>query len=257
MASSKDPYGIGVILKALEMIRANMSLLLLVFLPLYAIWAWAVLALANMSFEHSLAEGGLNVPLYMLRIFGYQALLALGGSVLAVMWHRAVLSPDAMVPPPGRVLGYIGWSFLIWLMVLVISLVPGLLGGVLLTAMGQQFTIVLFVIIYALSLVIAWATLRVGLVLPATSIGDRDMTMFGSIAATEGRGVALWIVAGFQGLAWYAADQVNFWMYRLGLPLADVVSQVVTALALLVGLAILTALYDDHRRAAPAQETGA
>ena len=247
-ARKADPFGFLLTGKAIALIGSRIGILLLVFLPLYAIWTWGMFSLANsaMAVEGALTGGASGI---FLRIAAYQVLLALGGAVLAVMWHRAVLLPDGIAPPPGRVLGYIGWTFLIWLVMLAVTIIPGLLSWALFQILGPDAFTLMRVVAWLLNLVLAYLILRVGLVLPATSVGDSDMDMLRSIFVTGGRGLGLWIVAFLPILFLQLKGWAGPLLYKIDVGLAQAGGQVLTALGLLFGLAVLTALYDDHLKA--------
>lgn len=174
------------------------------------------------------------------------ALLSLFASLwIAVQWHRYVLlseSPEGWVPPFNgpEVLGYLGRSILIGLLVVLVMLAISTMVAVLvLPLFGTAATGVVGAAALFVAMILFY---RLAIVLPAGSIG-RKMTLGEAMTITRGHSGTVVVLAlltvGFSFLL-----QVPTMLDGGGTgPITVVYQLVVQWIALLLGVGTLTALY--------------
>lgn len=177
-------------------------------------------------------------------------LLAFGSviafSLMAVLWHRYVLADDDMragglMPAPGVVGGYIGRSILLGLILMLLMLPILFVVGIAGAATGGNL-IAIGLVGIAAAAVLAWVSLRLSLVLPATAL-ERPIG-FGASWRESGRasGTIFWLAVVLallnQGLEWLTQP-----FSSLPLPLLVLLQVVLTVITTLISVSVLTTLY--------------
>lgn len=160
----------------------------------------------------------------------------------AVAWHRFVLQEEyvGMVAPfsGGRVLGYVGRSLLLGLLLFLLMIPALFLLVPLFSAATQSGSLLLILPIgLALSVFLNWLLVRWSLILPAGAV-DRKLRIGESWKATAPVSVAILVpIVVVSGVTLVLQQLVGF------LPFGVVLSWLFTWLQMLVNLALLTTLY--------------
>lgn len=188
----------------------------------------------------------------------------------AVAWHRHVIlgeQPGTLLPPwpGGRLLGYVGRSILVFIVVAVISIGPLILASAIAPTstsddpmdgtmrsyefggMPPDFSPLSLVVWVVLAALIWGVSLRVGLILPAGAI-DRPKTLGETWGATKGRFLNLFAPLGLVIAVVFAVLDLTTSVFSFG-GVAELAS---VWLQSMIGIGILTRLHIGFFGSAPA-----
>jgi hypothetical protein len=166
--------------------------------------------------------------------------------LIATGWHRLVLRPEHIKPTVGQVFFYL-WRViqqtLLYLPIVVFFVLIAISNPDPIAtenmAQGLGFTL----IDLAYSLIIGWVLLRTGLILPAAAVSDDRVGFSASWRATQPWAAALWWIAALEVILWrgklWLTDLASLWSETFGF----VIDLLLYPLPFLLGLAILTYLY--------------
>ena len=216
--------------------------------PLFGLSTVDVASAANLQ---ALIQGHPAGPIASVVAFFIAALYFFSMSWIAVGWHRFILLEEypRLVPylPLRQVLGYLGRSFAIGIVVVAVGIPIGLIGGAAAGPFAAQggasvgVLIALFVIVLMAS-ILRYVWLRLGIVLPSAAVGSPMPILSGwRISAPIGGTiftVSLILVTLNLG--------INLTVPQLlgGIPVVgQLVTLAVSWTTLMVGASILTTLY--------------
>ncbi|WP_415402481.1 hypothetical protein [Tateyamaria sp. SN3-11] len=181
-----------------------------------------------------------NVGLVILAFF----LMAVGYLTMVAAWHRFVLLPadrrdEGFTPGAGIVLGYLGRSLLLGILIGVLA-IPVLIP-VGLVAAGTGSDALAGLVAIPLFAVLGWVFFRLSLILPACTIGH-NLTFRESWQATAPLVVTIFMLMIVMAIVDFA---LNIVMGALPLTsiIGGVVTVVISVLYALVSASILTTLY--------------
>ncbi|MGB3314109.1 MAG: hypothetical protein WBB85_06835 [Albidovulum sp.] len=164
---------------------------------------------------------------------------------VAVAWHRYCLReeyPGAIVPAfhLDRILGYFGWSILIMLVAILVSLVAGtIIGG--LAAITQSAALA-GLLWFGWFGVLLWFIQRLSLVLPASAINE-GKSLRQSWEATRPISGTILAVALMFALFSALVGQAALPLFGVSLVLGGVINGIAQWISTMLGLSILTTIY--------------
>jgi hypothetical protein len=164
---------------------------------------------------------------------------------VAVAWHRYCLReeyPGAIVPAfhLDRILGYVGWSILILLVAILVSLVAGtIIGGIAAMAQSPQIAALLWFVWLG---VLLWFIQRISLVLPASAVNE-SKTFRESWDATRPISGTILAVALMFALFSLLLGQAALPFLGVSVILGGVINGVAQWISTMLGLSILTTIY--------------
>ena len=181
-------------------------------------------------------------------LFATLALALVTGLWIAVAWHRYVLrveQPGAAVPPfhGDRILSYLGNSLLIVLILIPVSIVLGLIVGLLASPFVSSaepslaVALVFGLLVYVPVVIIGY---RLSVVLPASALGE-PLGLGGAWAATQGEAGTILALALVSLVSAFVIDLPA--TYLLGGIAAQLWTVATQWVVLMVGISILTTLY--------------
>jgi hypothetical protein len=175
------------------------------------------------------------------------SLIALAGSIwIGVAWHRYVLLVETtgLVPPlrAGRMLGYLGTSLLIGLILAVGIGLP----GVLLLRVVSQGSPSLFIPVMTVMFLAAFVvSFRLSTALPGSALGARQ-SIADAWRATSGSTYTLLGLAVLVGVFSWLLQKAGQPFLRFGLVPFAVATAVTTWISMMVGFSVLTTLYGHY-----------
>ncbi len=234
---------------AISLVQKNLAAIVRHMLPVYAVWTVGIAALkyvengqfrvAPLGVEQ--AEG-VQTTMMAFASFAIGAVFSLVAyPYLAAAWHRIVLRPDAVRPSKGQVADYLGR--LLQQSIIVTPLFIAL-GFFFVWHSAPPAGGMMDIANYGFGALLGWIFLRIGLVLPAASVGRTDFGISQSWRATKGAGLALVLVAAFEMALWTVCDKIIQGADAVSGLLGVGTEAVLWPLPFLVGLAILTKLYE-------------
>ena len=246
--SSNRWTSLDLTIQAIQMIAAHWKQILIVLVPIYA-FQWGVLVFferfAGLFIDGVVTEGVQGLFKFWSLGVGFIVIWIIGAACLAVLWHRLVLRPNAIKPPLSALGRYFWYAFLLWLALAIVAWLLLAVGGMMLRGVSpsqyEQFSYFwpFLVLSLVMSTVFTWLWIRFGLVLPASAVGDKDMTFVFSWFETQRASWSIFVLALIEGVLWLAMDQIGA---QSGLGAADFL---LTPLPVLLGLAALSVLYRD------------
>lgn len=206
--------------------------------------AVAAIALVIIAFMLSGSPANTTDPSGVWRLLAMNCVMLVGLAIMIAAWHRYVLLPeeergDGFTPSIGIVLGYLGRSILLALVVSLVSVPFFLIAASAIGGGGSS--IMLELVTLPLNIALGWLLLRWSLILPACAIG-RKLSVRDSWNATEplsGTIFGLTVLLAGLGLA------MNLILKAL-LPLnvaGEVIGIAASLLFALVSASVLTTLY--------------
>lgn len=228
--------------RAFQMIAAHWKTIFIVMIPVYAVQWGPLYFFERLSGGPAELMAGDDLKSFFrvwFAILAFALIWAVGGAFLAVLWHRLVLRP-AKFWPPLSALGWYLWQALKLILLLMVS--GWILLGVFSFFSGgvspYYFAIFwLFGILASVAFTYFWV--RLGLVLPASAVENKDMTLVFSWFETKEASWSIIVLALVEGILWAAIDELTYWA---GLPDAYFF---LSFLPVLFGLAALSVLYQD------------
>ena len=164
---------------------------------------------------------------------------------VAVAWHRFCLReeyPGAMMPAfhGDRMLGYLGWSILIMLVAILVSI----LAGIVISAIGAvtQFRALSALLWLGWFGVLLWFIQRISLVLPASAVNERQ-SFRKSWEATRPISGPILAVSVLFALFSVLMGQVALPFANVSMVLGGVLNGVAQWVSMMLGLSILTTIY--------------
>ncbi len=179
---------------------------------------------------------GLVVAAFLLMAIGYLTMVA--------AWHRYVLLPQdqrsgGFTPSAGIVLGYLGRSILLGLLMMLLA-IPVFIPVGIIAAATNSVLVSAIASIPAIAILI-WVFLRLSLILPACTI-HHDMKIRASWDATKDLSGTIAMLTIIMALADFLINQVLGLLPSASI-LGGVVSVVISVLYALVSASVLTTLY--------------
>lgn len=174
------------LIEALRLIRANTRGVVTRLLPAYALW-FAVIVLVEAWYDAGGSARGDWAWVLELSVFA--GIMVFGGALLAVIWHRIAMVPDASVTLArgyGRYL--VAFTVIILLYAALLTVTNVLFMQLILSGTGFSVTGILLgdIVFPALiTLLLPWAYLRVGLILPAAALSETGFSIRDSWSATR------------------------------------------------------------------------
>lgn len=164
---------------------------------------------------------------------------------VAVAWHRYCLReeyPGAMMPAfhGDRMLGYLGWSILIMLVAILVSVV----AGIVISAVGAitQSHALAALLWLGWFGTLLWFIQRISLVLPASAVNEQK-SFRQSWEATRPLSGTILAVALIFALFSVLLGQVALPFYNASFVLGGLISAVTQWISTMLGLSILTTIY--------------
>lgn len=229
------------------MIAAHWKQVLIVLVPInilaFAFFEFSVGNLIGMISAVSNAQAFFKVWAIGLALI---LLWIIGAACLAVLWHRLVLCRSKIWPPLGALGRYFWYAFLLSLILAIVSwLIFTVFGGVVLRAVSPtqlsqaSFYWPFLVFSFVSGTLFTFFWIRFGLVLPASAIGDKDMTFVFSWFETQHASWSIFVLAFVEGVLLIAVEEVTNrgWFSGAGFFL--------NSFPVLLGLAALSVLYRD------------
>jgi hypothetical protein len=175
------------------------------------------------------------------------SLIALAGSIwIGVAWHRYVLLVETtgLVPPlrARRMLGYLGNSLLIAVILVILIGVPGFLMMRVAGSGGRSLAVAVLTAIWLAALVIS---LRLSTALPGSALGARQ-SIADAWRATSGSSLTILGLAIIVGVFSWLLSKAGQPFLRFGLVPFAVATAVTTWISMMVGFSVLTTLYGHY-----------
>jgi hypothetical protein len=163
---------------------------------------------------------------------------------IAVAWHRFILldeRPAGLLPPfeGGRVLSYFGYSLLLGFIAVPVVVVVSLVVGGMAAIAGPPILVIALPIMVFIILTIGY---RLGLILPASSVG-KPLKLNEAWAATSGANGDVIVLALLSAGGSLLLTLPTLVLVGPLAPLGQIWDAVSTWFAVLVGVSILTTLY--------------
>ncbi|MEO9824028.1 MAG: hypothetical protein ABJF50_06380 [Paracoccaceae bacterium] len=228
--------------QAFAIILTHWKPLLLVLAPIYLL-QWGIMhfveGLVGQSIGAITAQDMLGFLVFWAAALAILMVWSIGGTCLAVLWHRLVLRPSAVWPPFSALGWYLWEAFKLTVLLAVLSWIVLAGFGLAFSHWSSSFFGFLWAASLAFSAAFTWLWIRLGLVLPAAALGNKDMTLVTSWFETEGGEWSIFILALVQGAMWLAITEIGYWSNWGAAELF------LTPLPVLLGLAALSVLYRD------------
>lgn len=231
-------------------------------LPAYLLWSAAYAALTLVVHGRLTSEplhavfatiSGPASPMVWTGIVAEIVLWLIFAPLLAVLWHRSVLTATAWRPTARQVVTYLGWLAVFVLLSTLISTAMTLVPAM---TIASPETTLLTVLIWGNELILSWGLFRLGLVLPAVALGAVGYGLLASWKVTAPLAVALMGIVIVDVALWWIVNSfvqaADLWSEPFGL----LVFLALWPLPVLLGLSVLTLLYRTSATPA-ADRTGA
>ena len=209
------------------------ALVLLEFITFFAAWHWAVYSAAFF-----LVLVWFLVPAWV-----------------AVFWHRYILldeAPSGILPPwqSNLIFPYMFVGVFVFFLIGIVVFVPMLLLYFLLLDIGEH-DFVLNTLLAVVSVPFNYLFLRFGLIFPHLALGRGWFGLGESWRQTSGMGGGLWVIAILNGLAFFLPALLPSIEAGAGYILITLISTLMIVIGTLIGISILTRLYDYAGQMAP------
>ena len=242
--------GLDIFMHSIRQVFGNLSGALRVSLVLYLIQLAATYVLFGVgrvndlvALQRAADSGALSIPSILLGLF----ISVATGLWIAVAWHRYVLrveEPGEIVPSFrfDRMLEYLGYSVLIVIILVVISLAISLVFSPLarfvlgLGAFGQT---IIGILIYVPVAVVGY---RLSVVLPGAALGE-NIGISDAWERTAGSMVSLVLLSIFSAVSLVVITLSTKYATELGSIPSAIWSAITQWIVLMVGISILTTLY--------------